>query len=182
MSIYIPGSGISISNDQYVTPTGTYEGVILRSIPNGLLRLSSSALCYVSGSGPNIFGHALFLIAPGIGYVHAVEPGTHPVRFLPHDEYQRYMQESGKTSKKMLFVELPNKPRTATYIEQCLLIGYNWTPRHNCLTFCDAILKAAESATELDSCMLPSTATKQVGAVTRPAHMHPWDAIGNDDL
>ena len=129
-----------------------------------------------------MFGHALFMIAPGIGYVHAVDPGTNPARFLPHDEYQRYMSECGKTSWKMLLVDLPNRIAAANYIRQCLLNGYNWTLGHNCLTLCDAILIAAESAIRPNSCVFPSTATNQRGAVETPAHKHPWDAIGDDDL
>ncbi len=182
MSIYVPGAGISIPDTDYTTPSGPYEGVILKKIPDGLFRFGNPAICYVSGSGPNTFGHALFMISVSIGYVHSVQPGTHPVRFLPHDQYDDYLETMGKVSWKMLHVDLPSEVAAANYIRGCLTEGYNWQPWHNCLTFCDAILKASGSKTHPSSCVFPSTATQQPGAITQPGFKHPWDAIGDDDL
>lgn len=181
MSIYIPGAGISIPSSDYTLPPGNYEGVILNRIPDGLLKFSKSAVAYVSGTGGNPFGHAAFMINASIGYVHSCEPGVHPARFIPHDEWDRFLQENNKVNWKMLHVKLPNKAAAANYVVSCMLNGFNWQPFHNCVTLCDQIIAAAGGQIRPNS-IFPSTATQQPGTITQPKFKHPWDAIGDGDL
>ncbi|MCO6456831.1 MAG: hypothetical protein J5I93_16145 [Pirellulaceae bacterium] len=181
MSIYIPGAGIEIPTGDYIEPPGDYEGVILTKIPDGLLRFKGSATCYVSGTGGNPFGHAVLLINPSIGYVHSCEPGTHPVRFMPHDQWGRFLEETAKTMWGMLPLKLPDKTAARNYVTECMLRGYCWVPWHDCVTFCDLVVEAAGGTTKANT-VFPSTATKQAGVISQPKFKHPWDAIGDGDL
>jgi hypothetical protein len=181
--IYVPGAGITIKEGQYLVPPGPYEGVILLSIPNGLFNFCNPAICHVPGSGGNPYGHTMFMISPSIGYVQSVVPGTHRARFLPHDEFDRYMEETGKTHTwNMLHVDLPNPTGAANYITNCLLNGYTWVPWSNCLTMCHYIVQAAGGHAGLPSLVYPSTAAGQPGAIRQPRHKNPYEAIGESDL
>lgn len=179
--LYVVGAGITITEAQYTKPKGSYEGVILNQIPQGLLNLSNPAVVYVSGSGGNPFGHALFMISPSIGYVHSVEPGTHQARFIPHDEFERFMKEMGKTSWTMQPVELSNPQGAATFIQKCLTVGYTWYPHHNCVSLCIEICQAGGSDV-VPTSVLPTKATKDKGNIPKPAFSHPYDSITNDML
>jgi hypothetical protein len=179
--IYIPGAGISIPASQCKLPDGKYEGYTLNQVPEGLLKISHPAVIYVSGSGGNPFGHALFMISPSIGYVHAADPGLNKSRFIPHDEYSQFMEEMEKSTWSMLPVKLGNKQAAAAYIRQCLLVGFDWQPWHNCVTLCINICQHGQSNV-IPTSVFPSTATTAPGNILKPAFSHPYDSIGNDDL
>jgi rRNA maturation protein Nop10 len=120
-------------------------------------------------------------LAQGIRYVHAVEPGTHPVRFIPHDEFERFMKEMGKTSWTMQPVELSRPQAAVTFIQQCLLVGYTWLPHHNCVTLCKEICTHG-GGNVVPSSAFPTTSTKDRGNIPKPAFSHPYDSITNDML
>lgn len=181
MTIYLPASGITISDYNKHADESRYEGITLNNtVPDGLLNIQNPTIILVSGTGGNPFGHALFMISRSIGYVHAADPGTHKVRFIPHDRFQDYITAWGKERWNQIPVKLSNLTGAKNYIGDCLLRGFYWSPLHNCLTFCSEILAAGDSAA--DSCVFPSTANKSGHAIKQPKAQHPWDAIGDADL
>ena len=179
--LYIPGAGISIPAADYNLPGGSYEGVTLNQVPEGLLKITNPAVVYVSGSGGNPWGHAMFMISPSIGYIHAADPGMNKSRFVPHDEFERFMKEMKKTSWSMQPVELGNKTAAATFMRQCFLVGFNWQPWHNCVTLCIEICQHGQSNV-IPTSVFPSTAKNDPGNIAKPKFSHPYDSITNDML
>jgi hypothetical protein len=138
-------------------PTGEFEGYFC---PSGLTddyfkELEWSEIVHVKGSGPkkqvdetwkNPFGHTLLCLGPKIGYVHSCEPGQHPCRYIPEEDWKRYCREMGKPEEPERRIRLGDKITTPeavkSYVNQVLQYGYDWKTKHDCSSMVDEALAA----------------------------------------
>src|SRR5262249_62299574 len=95
-----------------------------------------------SGSGRNVFGHAI-LCVDQMGYLHVDHPYGYPKVLLNHEEFARYLREEGKEEWIREKVEVPNPAGARARALE--LLGKRWAwliVPHNCVAFCETILQA----------------------------------------
>lgn len=137
--------------------------------------LVMSAVFHVSGSGPkkkanevfkNPFGHTLFFLGTGIGWVHSCEPGLHPCRYIPTEEWGRYVTEMGKEPSPWAKIPTPevslHRDVVMAYVNMVLVDGYDWKCKHDCATMVDEILKVGSAyESKYSNTVAPSVAAEK---------------------
>jgi hypothetical protein len=100
-------------------------------------------LVVVSGSGPNLCGHAL--INAGIVYFHVDGINDYPW-FMPEVGYRRYLKENGKREVFRRKVQLTNPLGAQQKLEELSVRRWRWMiVPHNCASYVEEIFAAGGS-------------------------------------
>jgi hypothetical protein len=105
-------------------------------------RFSDPGVTLVIGGNPNIFGHALFRFGTDIGYVHVDTFYDYP-KMLPAFAFPRYLRENDKRVMRQYNVDIPRPADALRRIAALQTEKWTWLViPHNCVAFCEEILKA----------------------------------------
>lgn len=101
---------------------------------------------YVSGAGPNVFGHVLFSFGVSVGYIHVDEFYAYP-KLLTPSGFDTYMTDNGKTVLHRDYIsDLTNPQAAVDEAERLRTIKWFWAiVPHNCVAFAEQIVGAGGS-------------------------------------
>jgi hypothetical protein len=121
-----------------------YEGEVLDQC--GLINLdfSTTYVVAVSGDGPNVCGHSLLCAGGSSGgtYIHVAGVYTYP-HYMSENGYKRYLKETGKKELRRRQIEVPKPDQAYLEVERQLSEKWTWAVLpHNCVSFCEAIIRA----------------------------------------
>ena len=122
-----------------------YSGEIYPAKPFEF-KMERPHVAYVSGAGPNIFGHALFSFGQSVGYIHVDELYAFPKLLTPAG-FSTYLSENGKTvlHREYLY-DLSSPQRSLDEAERLRKIKWFWAlVPHNCVAFAEQIAGAGGS-------------------------------------
>jgi hypothetical protein len=158
------GGAITIAPADYVETGPPYEGIqIQRTFPRALLNASNARphIVYVSGTGGNPWGHALFWIDPSVGMVHAALPGQQKLCYIPPAQWDTYVQQNQKLVWQFVPVYNWNPNAASFYLWDCLKNGFNWHPGNDCATFCHKLARAGGAMNTGSTSVMPSKAVRK---------------------
>jgi hypothetical protein len=124
----------------------------LRSLPDGPaqqdrrawdLRIEGDCgVTIVTGSFPNLFGHALFRLGRRVGYMHVDQLYDYP-SYIPYYDFDFYLKSNGKSLIYHDPIRIPNAPGALTRLQQLRMSKWVWlVVPHNCVRFCEQIIRA----------------------------------------
>ncbi len=137
----------------------SYSGETFPSKPFEFV-LDRPNITYVSGAGPNVFGHVLFCFGPTVGYIHVDEFYAYP-KLLTPDGFNRYIGDNEKTVLHREFLaDITSSQGTLDEAERLRQIKWLWAiVPHNCVCFAEQIVQAGGSKWTSKS-NLPSVSAK----------------------
>lgn len=125
--------------------------------------IPQAQIIYVSGSGPNIFGHALVCFHTGLGfYAHVHRAGKHkPGVLCGYEAFEQYLRDEQKNVLETIDInDMNNVVAAREALAKSLTTKYLWGGvAHNCAQFAIDVVQAGGSKFQPNTC-LPSVMKK----------------------
>jgi hypothetical protein len=120
-----------------------YEGEYLNYCPKQMFDFRRSYAVIVSGARFNPYGHMLLNTGgKGGSYFQVAELHNQP-RFMNEAQFQRYLNENGKTIITVMKLTIPRPERSQLKLEKLLSEKWTWgAVIHNCETMVEEIIMA----------------------------------------
>ncbi|HEX8692262.1 MAG TPA: hypothetical protein VF746_07580 [Longimicrobium sp.] len=133
-------------------------------VPSWLLDgFTDPGIIIVSGTGPNLAGHALLKLSNTMaGYAHVDAPYDYP-KFMSPDGFAKYLSAEGKTIWGEISVRVPNMEAARTALNAAAQQQWVWLGvAHNCVDFAVEVLNAGGANLPANMSNLPKEALQGV--------------------